>query len=269
MGPDEIAAAARDRFAPARMIWKHHEYADGIAARIRKALTPIVDDAVARGAEVRLIGVVPLSVAETKSGPEGSFNVMLEVLDQSGARATWTTYTQTMSIDFVEDAAKAVANQMKVQVARARRKRANDEAGIAGSIDTMTLAALRSTGRNVEEILRTLKGTRQVKVELGRKGRLKDTLRMTWKEGVVHSSFDITERARWIQGQIILGETVLPEAVIQSMPGRPLTDLVAHEWIDPAATIRSLGNRGRWTFIRVKVATASFSAETGEIVRAA
>lgn len=72
-------------------------------------------------------------------------------------------------------------------------------------------------------------------------------LHMTMDRGVIRGRFDIAPGVHWHEGSFRMPQAMIPETVAQDMRGRPITDVVAHGWLDDSMVIEAVSrgaNRG-------------------------
>lgn len=73
-----------------------------------------------------------------------------------------------------------------------------------------------------------------------RTGRRDVRLHVTIDRGVIRGRFDLAPGVRWHEGSFRMPQAMIPETVAQDMRGRPITDVVAHEWLDDAMAIETV-----------------------------
>jgi len=175
--------------------------------------------------------------------------------------------TTWIAPDYGAGLKKAVENQLGTQ---RKRKRILDEAGAAGGrgrVDQITLNAIRALTDDPEALLRRIARDRNVTIDAGRNGKKTDPVRLAWKNGRVESSFALTDKASWNYTRLIFKGVQLPEAVLMTLPGKPISTLVEHPFLEGDHVIRS-ARCSRWgaLFANIGATWTIFDAETGKTI---
>lgn len=222
----------------------------------------LVDKARREGIDVEFLGIQVHP--NGRSGNGGTWRAaLLRILDNGLKPAEWTVGTDGKGQAAQDAFAASIANQIGVQRRRQRRLEAALSQGASGNVDTITLAALRSADAAAEDVLKEVVRKGKALIDLPDNGRM----RLSWRDGVVHSSFYLAPQIRWTYGILEIKNQKFPETVLQSIVGRPIGEVVEHEFMDARATVRSIGKSGpNWTKLNVAIASVPFDRETGAAI---
>lgn len=260
----EIDLIARTAAAKAADLWSRRREVDSAYSKVSKEVTPLIDAERAKGVPVRLAGV---RVVETGKGTTWGHITITPVIEVLG-----NDLTPTMWQPFVPKGSTLTAVLKTQMTVQRRRKRIMDEAsasGMRGRIERVTLAAVRAYAKDPAEALRKMARTRRLTIPTAGPGERKDPIRLTWRDGKVIASFPFTKDITWAHGTLIVKTTQFPAAVLDSLPGRPISALIEHPFLQAGDTIRSIRDRDReggWIHFHVDSSWSSFDAETGEVL---
>lgn len=224
--------------------------------RILAKIQPILNKAKREGVHFKFNGVqVDDSYGTTRVIPK------FEVLGNDLRPVTWEAQSHNPS-----GVEKTIESQFNVQ---RRRKKILQEAGSLGArgrVDEVTLRAIEAFSTDPAKLLRSISKRRSITLQAGRNGKKTDPVRLAWRNGRVESSFAITDKVNWNYGRIIFKNVELPEAVINTLVGKPISALVEHPFLNGEHVIRSVRNphRGGWLIVNLDVAWTVFDEETGE-----
>lgn len=255
----DIALQAGEIAEIARTILRQRDEVDAEYRTVLGAIQPLLDRAQREGLHFVFKGVnIDRRHGRTVATPK------FETLGHDLRPEIWEAPTYGS-----KDLVKTVTNQLVVQ---RRRKRVMDEAGRAGArgrVDEVTLRAIEALTDDPAATLRQMAGRRNVVIQGGRRGAKSDPVRLSWKNGRVESSFAITARASWNYGRLVIKGVDLPDTVLDTLPGKPVSALVEHPFLDGGHTIRSITNHGRgWMFVNIELAWTVFDEATGERIEA-
>lgn len=73
------------------------------------------------------------------------------------------------------------------------------------------------------------------------------------RAGVLTATVTLDKGICWSLGELTLGKTILPEAVLMALPGMRMGDVVEHPWLDQDALIASVKWNGRTYVLKTKM----------------
>jgi len=260
----EIDGIAAEVAEMARDVWKQRERIDASGAEVAELVEPILVAARREGLPLALLGMKLDDSRLRYGGGYGETIPVFSMLGNDLKREEWSAF------DWKRD---TLPDQLGKQIGvLRRRKRILDEMsanGLRGRIERVTLAAIRNLAPDPTETLRRIARERRVTIKTGRGGRKTDPLRLTWKDGRVQSTFLFNKDVSWKQGSLIVNKTQFPQAVLDTLPGKPISALIEHPFLQPQDVIRSVrtGQYGdaRWMVFNVDASWTTFDAETGEV----
>lgn len=251
----DIALHAATIANAARMIISQSKQVDVEYKLVVTAIQPLLDRAQREGLHFVFTGI-------NIDKAHGRMNAIpkFETLGHDLRPETWEAPTYGS-----KDLVKTITNQLRVQRRRKRVMEDARRAGARGRVDEVTLRAIDALSDDPAATLRQMAGRKNVTIQGGRRGTKSDPVRLAWKNGRVESSFTITDKASWNYGRLIIKNVELPDTVVDTLPGKPISALVEHPFLDGAHTIRSITGRGRgWLFVNLDLAWTVFDEATGE-----
>lgn len=251
---DDIAATMREKAAN---LWAVRDQVDEAYENLLLRIGPMLERAQAEGVRMSLAGI---NVHMSAGTPHLRFE--FDVLGNDLQPGNWTAYVmQNGTIEAV------VANQIAVQRRRAKLLAEAQANGARGRIDLVTLNALRDLVADPAAALRELGTNRRITLQLGRRGKKRDTFGLSWRNGTVMSSFALAENIVWSYGRVSVRKKSFPQAVLDQLPGKPVAALLDHPYLDPQRTIRSVsGSNGGYLTFNVGAESVEFDPATGKIL---
>lgn len=257
----DLGEAANKIFDICEQTWEHRAFIDESYARCAELIEPVMAKVRALGIHYRFIGV-ELNMNHLKFNSTPKVLPVFEILGNDLRPMQWRPWTSKG----IDDVADAVEGQMAVQ---RKRKRELDKAaqnGARGMIAKVALAAIEASTSDTAEVLRLIGSRQKVKIDLGRKGRREDPLRLSWRNGIVHSSFSISDNISWGQGRLTVKNTQIPQTILQHLPGRSISTMLEHPLLNPGDTIRSVSGRGSYLRVNVDFESRAFDSIKGAIL---
>lgn len=244
-----------------REAWSDRDDVDVKGREMWEEIGSIVEKAQAEGLPIRFLGV-------HLSGP-----------GVAGTRRTLTCAIETLGNDLKpmthlahvwnKKLATVVGNHISTL---RRRKRILDDTsgrGARGRIELVTLAAIRHYVDDETLILRRIAEEGRVQINTGRDGAKLKMLALTWRDGRVQATFAFNRDVSWNQGRLIVNRTSFPEAVLETLPGRPVSTVLDHPFMNPGDVVSSVRTQGsqdrRWTVFNMQAQWTTFDNGTGRV----
>lgn len=201
-------------------LWKRREEIGRRAVDARLAAQSAVAIECGGGADIT-VGSVTIDLRLQRGLPDPAIYVEFDCLDEAMRPGTVVNYLPPHR----EPSAERLSRVLRTHLVRSMRVAELRSFGASGQIDDVAAAIVAAAPEGAVPVLKKLAGQNDTLVILPTsKGTLYATL--YWRDGVIHVEADRGTTINYCRDRLVLGGIELPETILDTVVGRPLSEIV-------------------------------------------